>query len=148
MNNQQLIDLIDSNKIISCMMTKHQIYGVIYHLNHILKNNIEGDIVELGCNVGTTSLFIKKILNYYKSNKEYHVYDSWQGLPEKHKFDFTNTRFKFDKGSCTTSKNVFILNFIIEKLEIPTIHSGWFKEINDKEYPNKICFAFLGLPND
>ena len=31
----------------------------------------------------------------------------------------------------------------IDKIDLPIIHEGWFKDISDNEYPNKICFAFF-----
>ena len=81
--NNTLINIINMKGIISGMMTKSQIYGVMYYLSEVLNNKLEGNIVELGCNIGTTSIFIREILNIYNSNKEFHVYDSWEGLPKK-----------------------------------------------------------------
>jgi len=83
MDKNKIINLIESKGIISSMMTKHQIFGVIYYLDKILNAKLEGDIVELGCNIGTTSLYIRTIMDIYNSKKEFHVYDSWEGLPEK-----------------------------------------------------------------
>jgi O-methyltransferase len=134
---------INNNPPISAMMTKTQIYGVIYHLNNVLKNNIEGDIVELGCNVGTTSIYIQKWLDMYKSSKIFHVYDSWQGLPKKLEHDISLENMQFREGSCRISKKSFIYQFKTRKLVLPEIHSGWFKDIPDNEYPDKISFAFL-----
>jgi O-methyltransferase len=128
--------------IVSGMMEKNQIYGVLKHLYDILEQNIEGDIVELGCNVGTTSVFIQKLLKEYGSNKKFHVYDSWEGLPEKHMFDNNSVQRQFYKGQCKTDKDKFIEIFNHFQLDLPIIHSGWFKDIPDEEYPDKICFAF------
>jgi O-methyltransferase len=111
MNKNKIINLIKSHGIISSMMTKYQMFGVIYYLDKILNTNLEGDIVELGCNIGTTSLYIRKIMDIYNSNKEFHVYDSWEGLPEKlsEDTDMTNKyNIYFQKGSCATSKYKFI----------------------------------------
>ena len=133
----------ENNKPISGMMTKHQIYGVIYYLDEIIRNNIEGDIVELGCNIGTTSICIQKWLQLNNNIKKFHVYDSWEGLPDPVDEDENNKARKFVKGDCKTNKEVFIKNFKIRNLKLPIIHSGWFKDIPDSEYPSKICFAFL-----
>ncbi|MBC6426588.1 MAG: hypothetical protein GDA51_09020 [Ekhidna sp.] len=43
------------------MVSKNQVRIILTNLKEVLDKNIEGDIVELGCNVGTTSLFIRKI---------------------------------------------------------------------------------------
>jgi O-methyltransferase len=128
---------------ISNMMEKNQIYGVIYHLEEILKNNIEGDVVELGCNVGTTSIYIRRWLDMYRSSKTFHVYDSWLGLPAKLPQDAALGPRQFLAGACRTSKESFIHQFRTRGLAVPEIHSGWFKNIPDGEYPDEICFAFL-----
>ena len=140
---EEIKDIIDNNPPISNMMMKNQIYGVIYYLDKVLKNNIDGDIVELGCNIGTTSIYIRKWLNKHKSSKIYHVYDSWEGLPKKLECDKDLENKHFFEGNFKTSKESFIQQFKIRNLLLPEIHSGWFKEIPDKEYPDKICFAFL-----
>lgn len=141
MKNNDLIKLIETHGIKNShawpMMYKHEIFGVIYHLNKVLAQNLEGDVVELGCNIGTTSLYIKRLLNLYKSDKAFHVYDSWEGLPKKLDAD-QSPNTSFGQGSCKTNKSTFISTFKSENLETPIIHSGWFKEINDEEYPEKI----------
>lgn len=107
--------------------------------------------------------YIKK----YNSNKQFHVYDSWEGVPEKHDNDNTknfineissqiggdrkirtvdktiemNTHWK--KGITQTSKESFINTFKTGNIELPHIHSGWFSNIPDNEYPDKICFAYF-----
>ena len=109
----------------------------------MLDKNIEGDIVELGCNVGTTYLFIRKFLNEYKSEKKFHVYDSFEGLPEKDIKDDNNVVRQFSRGSCESKKENLIRNFKLANLELPQIHCGWFGKIRDEEYPRKIAFAFF-----
>ena len=140
---ENIITDILKDEIPSDMMTYWEIHGVLTHLKDVLDKGIEGDIVELGCNVGTTSIFIRKLLNKYKSNKQFHVYDSWNGLPKKHSKDESNTYRKYKEGLCKVSKSQFINNFNKYNLELPIIHSGWFKDIHDDEYPKKICFAFF-----
>jgi len=143
-NNKSLKIVNIKEGRISRMMARHQMYGVLYHLEKVLKLNLEGDVVELGCNVGTTSINIRRLLDEYKSDKEFHVYDSWQGLPKKLLVDVNkNAKLQFKEGYCRTSKGIFEHVFKLKKLKKPIIHSGWFKEIPDKEYPDKICFAFL-----
>jgi O-methyltransferase len=143
-NKTEIIEnLLTKNKIISNMVTKAHIENILLNLETILTNKIEGDIVELGCNVGTTSLFIRKLLDYYKSDKKYHVYDSFEGLPEKTIIDESEHDKQYKTGSCKTSIEIFKENFNKEDLQIPIIHVGWFKEIPDEKYPEKIAFAFF-----
>jgi O-methyltransferase len=136
-------DIIDKNDIISNMMTYWQIVSVLRKLQYVLENKIPGDIVELGCNVGTTTIYIRKLLDLYGSDKQLHVYDSWEGLPEKHQNDLSNKKMQFNQGSCKTNKEIFIENFYLRNLKLPIIHNGWFAELPMSEYPNKICFAFF-----
>lgn len=128
--------------LISGMMWKCHIYGILVNLKKVIDEGLEGDVVELGCNVGTTSIFIQKFLKQYCPNKKFYVYDSWQGLPDRHEKDGNNTK-TFIKGSCKTSKDVFINNFKTLNIELPIINDGFFKDIPDDKYPNKICFAFF-----
>lgn len=127
--------------IISGMATEDNIRIILTNLKKVLDDRIEGDIVELGCHMGTTSLFIQRALEYYKSDKKFHVYDSFEGLPEKHTKDYSkNTERKFLKGDAQTSKYSLINNFKNAGLNLPVVHAGWFK---DQEYPEKIAFAFF-----
>jgi len=136
-------NLVNKDDIPSCMMTYWQIVAVLENLQNVLERNIPGAVVELGCNVGTTSIYIRKLLDLYKSDKEYHVYDSWEGLPAMHEKDINNVGRSFGQGACKTSIEQFKYNMKIRGLKEPTIHSGWFKEIPGEEYPEEICFAFF-----
>lgn len=129
--------------IISNMVTHAHVEQVLSHLVDVLDDEVEGDVVELGCNVGTTSLFIRRMLDHRHSDKVFHVYDSFEGLPEKDEMDESSHVNQYDKGSCTTSIDIFKDNFKREALEVPKTHIGWFKEIPDDEYPDKIAFAFF-----
>ncbi|NOQ37704.1 hypothetical protein GQ472_02335 [archaeon] len=144
-NNKDIVEklLIDYPMIDSDMVSKNHLRIVLTNLKEVLDKDIEGDVVELGCNIGTTSLFIQKLLDHYKSKKKFHVYDSFEGLPEKHDKDKNNVERQFVKGRCKTKKEIFIHNFKVAKLKLPVIHVGWFGKISDDEYPKKIAFAFF-----
>lgn len=126
------------------MMTYEQIIAILENLKKVIIDGIPGDIVELGCNVGTTTMHMQRLLDAMNSDKIIHVYDSWEGLPEKSTYDISKSATHlFKKGSCKSSKQQFINTFRNRKLRIPIIHSGWFSQIPDNEYPQKICFAFF-----
>ncbi len=99
-----------------------------------------GDVVELGCFEGTTSVLIQKTLDQFNSKKRIHVYDSFEGLPEKSKKDGDTT---FDLGACRTQKEALIDNFKKFGVRLPEIHVGWFQDTLPKELPSKISFAHL-----
>ncbi len=57
--------LVDFPLIDSGMVTKNDLRTLLNNLKEVLDQNIEGEVVELGCNVGTSSLFIRKLLQLY-----------------------------------------------------------------------------------
>lgn len=123
------------------MVRESHVKSILYNIECVL--DVPGDIVELGCNIGTTSLFIRKFLDICGSNKDFHVYDSFEGLPEKSNQDCSTLERQFKKGHCKTNVDVFIGNFKKYNLKLPNINKGWFKDIPDDKYPDKICFAFF-----
>lgn len=141
--NEIVDDLLESMPIISVMVTDGELSHILSNLYKTIESNIAGDIVELGCNVGTTSIFIRKMLDTLDSTKSYSVYDSFEGLPAKTQEDKNTTERQFHEGSCTTSLEVFKNNFKKFNLKEPTINIGWFKNIEDELYPDKISFAFF-----
>jgi O-methyltransferase len=111
-------------------------------LEIVLSSGIEGEVVELGCHFGGSSIFIRAMLDAFGSTKQFHVYDSWLGVPKPTDPDL-NTDQPFSEGACATYQGSLVENFEVRNLEVPVIHSGWFSEIPDDEYPSKIAFAFL-----
>lgn len=136
-------ELLDKYLLITEMLHKPQLRSVLEALESTIRNDVEGDIVELGCNEGTTSLFIQRLLNHYGSNKKFHVYDSFEGLPEVSGYDISETERQFTAGGCKTEKTKFYTNFDEANLSYPIVNQGWFSEIPDEKYPDKISFAFF-----
>lgn len=113
----------------------------IYHLlTQVVLLKIPGDIVELGCFDGNTSILMQKTLDQLGSKKRIHVYDSFEGLPDKSDKDGDTV---FYAGSCKTQKEAVIQNFKKHKATLPTIHEGWFADTLPKGLPKKISFAHL-----
>jgi O-methyltransferase len=136
--------VINKLRIVSGMMDINHVSIILNQLKLIIDNNIPGDVVELGCNVGTTAIYIKSFLNAQQSNKKYHVYDSFEGLPEKSDHDISWAEgATFEKGGCPSTVDQFIYHFNEFDLDLPSINIGWFKEIPAKQYPETISFAFF-----
>ncbi len=115
------------------------------HLDYILNNlasvlKVPGDVVELGCNIGMTTSFMRRLLDKMESIKRIHVYESFQGLPDKTDGDGASHSVK---GESTVTKDAFINTFGKAGLGLPVINAGWFAEIPDENYPDLICFAFF-----
>jgi O-methyltransferase len=124
-------------------LTKPEREELLGELEKILDKNVEGDVVEFGCFVGTTSLFIQRLLLAKKSSKKFYVYDSFDGLPEKTKEDQSPLGVDFKRGELRSTKAEFIHNFRKANLPLPIIKKGWFHEVEGHEVPSQISFAFL-----
>lgn len=127
-------------RIVSGMIDEQQLSIILEQL--AVARGIDGCAVELGCNVGTTSVYImKSILDAGFTPCSFHVYDSFEGLPEKHEFDESWAEgVPFEKGGCPSKVEQLINHFNEFGLPYPRIHIGWFKE---QEYPESISFAFF-----
>jgi O-methyltransferase len=132
--------ILQDNPLLSNMVTIGHVRTILECIEEVIKNNVEGDIVELGCNQGTTSVFIQSYLQRSLSNKQFHVYDSFEGLPDKMVQDESKSHVQFNKGDCCMDEGRLILNFLSLELPTPHIHKGWFK---DQTYPEKVAFAFF-----
>lgn len=135
--------LLDAYPIISDQIKRPALEVVLGNLERILVDDIPGDVVELGCYIGTTSLFIRRLLHEYSSAKNFHAYDSFAGLPEKVAQDNSPVGADFKAGKLTVSKKQFLDQFHKARLRPPITHKGWFKDLEDKDMPGCIAFAFL-----
>ena len=112
----------------------------MYHLvSQVLAYNVEGELVEIGCNAGESSVLITKILQEQGSSKKLSVYDSFEGLPRGSEIDGAS----YAAGDLKTTEGVLRKNFSKYNLPLPSIHKGWFQDTLPTELPEKICFAYL-----
>jgi O-methyltransferase len=130
-------ELIRQHKIVSDQVDPKELSTVLQELRNSLP--VDGAIVEFGCYVGTTSLFIRRIIG----EREFHVYDSFQGLPEKTIQDQSPVGEQFKAGELTATKKQFIQEFTKAHLALPIIHKGWFDQLTADNIPSLISFAFL-----
>lgn len=135
--------LLGSYPIISAQVSKDQLWVVLSQLEKVLRQGIDGAVVEFGCYVGTTSLFIRRILDVHKDEREFHVYDSFEGLPPKTIEDASRAGEQFQAGELAVSKKQFLQQFQKAGLRPPFVHKGWFDELTATEVPPQIAFAFL-----
>jgi O-methyltransferase len=132
---------IDKYGLVSNQVDKAELLVVLEELSKSLK--IDGAVVEFGCYVGTTSLYIRRLLDYAKDMREFHVYDSFEGLPAKSVKDYSAAGEQFKEGELTVTKKQFIHEFKKARLDLPRIHKGWFNQLEDIDVPSPISFAFL-----
>ena len=107
-------------------------------LGEALAANVEGDVVELGCNAGPTSVLLQATLDAHGSRKRLHVFDSFEGLPPKTEHDGS----EFDAGGCAAPPETLVETFRRFRRRLPVIHPGWFADTL-RELPAPIAFAHL-----
>lgn len=131
--------------IISDQITREGLDVVCKNLIGVISAGTLGDIVEFGCYAGTTSVFIRRVLNHHAPDQDrtFHVYDSFQGLPAKAKQDESAGGVDFQVGRLAVPKRELLRQFQRAGLTPPVIHKGWFNELTDKDVPEHIAFAFL-----
>ena len=135
-------ELITKYGIISSQVDKAELETVLDELHKSLQTQT-GNIVEFGCYIGTTSLYIRRVMDMLNITNEFHVYDSFEGLPEKTDQDTSPLGEQFKTGELSVSKKAFIHEFQKAHLKSPSIHKGWFDDLKHEDVPDKISFAFL-----
>lgn len=114
---------------------------IIRELERAVSDGVAGDVVELGCYEGTTSLFLQRVLG--GTGRSLHVYDSFQGLPPKTAHDRSPAGNQFVAGELRASKTKLIRHFKHAGLDLPHIHTCWFEDVTTADMPSHIAFAFL-----
>ena len=135
--------LLAKYPIISDQVDAKELGVLLRELEKVLRSGAAGNIVEFGCYVGTTSLFIRRLLDAYDSTGEFHVYDSFMGLPEKTQADNSAAGEQFKAGELLAPRKTFIQNFKKAGLKLPTVHKGWFADFTPDDVPESIIFAFF-----
>jgi O-methyltransferase len=136
-------ELISKYSLVSDQVDRDELAIILDELETVLERRAEGAVVELGCYVGTTTLFLRRLLDAHQSDKELHVYDSFEGLPQKGPQDQSPLGEAFVEGELHASLREFERYFTMEGLRQPTIHKGWFDQLRAHDVPPTIAFALL-----
>lgn len=119
--------------------------GYYYLLGQIHYGNIPGDIVEIGCNRGYTSAFIRLVLDYYGSTRKLYLYDSFSGMPEHGDGDEGTCKSIVQPGSLKASPEEVLELFAAKNLPEPNITVGWVADIKPQQLPEQIAFALIDV---
>jgi len=114
---------------------------LLHELRAVLDKNVGGDVVELGCYKGATSLEIQRLLK--GTDKKLFLYDSFSGLPEKTAQDQSPAGLQFKAAELPASKREVIELFKKSGLTMPVIKKLWFSDLVSGDLPDQIAFAFL-----
>ena len=130
--------------LISDQVSVHDVALVWRELAAVLDAGVSGGVVEFGCYAGTTSLFIRRRLDQAgESSRPFHVYDSFEGLPNKAAADASAAGADFQAGKLAVSKKEFLHQFRAARLTPPIAHKAWFSDLTAADVPEQIAFAFL-----
>jgi O-methyltransferase len=125
---------------VSGMVAKEHVLAVLNELYEILLLGVPGSIVEVGCNIGTVSLYISRVLSMC-DKRPFHVYDSFEGMPASTVEDGTLDS-RFIEGMCRATVTDFMYNYSNAHLSPPTVHKGLLQEA---EYPEQVAFAVVDV---
>jgi O-methyltransferase len=135
--------LVQKHKLISDQVSPREVSLLLTLLEEVISKNVAGDVVEFGCYVGTTSLFLQRLLVSKRVGKNLYLYDSFMGLPEKHQLDESPAGNQFVAGKLAASKKALKQSFMQNNLPLPHVVKVWFHEITASQLPKQVCFAFL-----
>ena len=126
-------------KLLSDQVSEREVRVVLRELART--HHVPGDVVEFGCYVGTTSVYLADALR--GSGKQLWLYDSFAGLPEKRTDDRSPAGEQFQAGELLATKKELIRNLRQANVPMPRITKGWFSDLTQEQVPNEISFAFL-----
>lgn len=127
-------------KLLSDQVDEREIAIIVRELTATLANGVPGDVVEFGCYVGTTSVYLAQNL---PEDRILWLYDSFEGLPEKAAQDESPAGLQFRAGELLATKKQLEYNFRSLHLPRPVIKKAWFSDLTDAAIPETIAFAFL-----
>jgi O-methyltransferase len=141
-------NFFQGHHILSDQISRESLGVVWDNLERILQKDVPGDVVEFGCYVGTTSVYIRRLLDRYEQSgqsdtRQFHVYDSFAGLPAKGSADESAGGTQFKQGRLAVSKKELFNQFRRAGLRAPIAHKCWFSDLTEGDVPASIAFAFL-----
>ena len=114
----------------------------LFHLlEQTVANKVPGDVVDLGCNAGDSTIVMQRVISALAPEKQVHAFDSFEGLPELTSNDSKDGVYA--KGYMAAGLELFTSKFKALGLKMPHTHKGWFEETVPKELPERISFALI-----
>tara|TARA_R100001129_G_scaffold6759_1_gene5213 strand:- start:26209 stop:26919 length:711 start_codon:yes stop_codon:yes gene_type:complete len=104
-----------------------------------------GDIIEVGCSYGQTSVIIKTFIDLFCPDKEFWVFDSFEGILGTSDKD-SNAHGHCEDGDLASSLDNFLNTFNKFDTPIPDeILKVDVRDIEQGDLPNKISFCYIDL---
>jgi len=112
----------------------------LFHLlSQTLINRVEGDVVEIGCHEGESSVVLQAVIQSIDPTRQLHVFDSFHGVPNGDAAD----KGVYKAGDMKASKMQLYENFDHLGLKRPLVHSGWFEKTLPLFLPERIAFGLI-----
>jgi O-methyltransferase len=127
--------------LLSDQVDEREVRVVLRELETVLGREVPGNVVEFGCYVGTTSVFLAGRLK--ATGRKLYLYDSFEGLPPKTGEDESPAGMQFKTGELLATKKQLIKNLKQANVPMPVIKKGWFSALTEADVPERIAFAFL-----
>lgn len=128
-------------KLLSDQVDEREVTVVLRELERVLTAEVNGDVTEFGCYVGTTSVYLADRLK--TTGRHLWLYDSFEGLPPKTTEDVSPAGEQFVTGELLATKKQLIKNLTKAHVPMPRITKGWFSDLTASDVPEVISFAFL-----
>lgn len=120
------------------MSDVERLVNIYWAVSQVLVFGVPGDLVEVGCHAGGTSVFLRMLLDAFDPERELHVYDSFQGMPDPGPQDAYLKR-----GDRAADLASLVARFERWSVALPTIHEGWFADTLPSQLPPAIAFAYF-----
>ncbi|RYF29274.1 MAG: hypothetical protein EOO17_01940 [Chloroflexi bacterium] len=132
---------IDRDVLLSDQVDRRELKRIVQECQQVIEKGVTGDVVEFGCYVGTSSVYLAKLIE--GSDRQLYLYDSFEGLPEKVAKDQSPVGLQFRSGELLATKRQLITNLKRANVTMPVIKKGWFSDLTPSDVPANIGFAFL-----
>ncbi len=116
---------------------------LLREVGSIIDAGTPGDIVELGCYKGETSVHLARLLKRKASDKRLYIYDSFEGLPEKRQEDNSPAGTQFRSGELLVTKREVVRKLKSAGFNDVRVKKGWFSDLTQADLPEQIALAFL-----
>lgn len=136
MDNVLIRGLAAANPLMSSL---DKLMNIFWGSSSVMSLNVPGDILEIGCNSGHTSVLLAAIIEHVSPERTLHVYDSFQGLPAPSGPDSSF----FAEGDCQSSLEELRSTLLTWGARTPVIHPGWFKDTIPEQLPGRVAFAYV-----
>lgn len=136
----QSISQIVSHRLDNDQLSTEELSVILTQLQRVLEQSIDGQVVELGCYNGATSIAIARLID---GRKSLYLYDSFAGLPDKSAADASPVGEEFQAGELLASRKLVEQRFRQAGLARPRIKKAWFGDLTPSDMPEQIAFAFL-----